>query len=158
MKIAYYLPVVLFSCFVHSCTPIRGCTESTADNFDVKAEDDDGTCIPSRDKIIGEYTYSSFWTDIVSGQDFFVLGDVQITEAHLAANSFNANFDGSLILQGSISQNNISITNRTIETSTYSGIGNWVSPDTVDVVFNVTLTDPILPAAQQFVFYCKKTQ
>ncbi|MGB0368430.1 MAG: hypothetical protein ACPGD8_03430 [Flavobacteriales bacterium] len=158
MKLGYLFIFSALLSTITSCTPHRGCTERTAENFELVAEEDDGTCIPSRDKVIGNYSYSRFWTDVVSGNDFLSFGTVRLTEANVAVNSFNANFDGSLFLQGAITRDVISITSKTIDLSTYTGSGMWVSPDTVDAVFTLTLTDPLLPAAQDFVFYCKKTE
>ena len=140
-----------------SCTPNRGCTETTADNYDINAEEDDGTCIPSRDKLIGNYTYTNFWTDVVTGMDTFAFGTIQITEANTANNAYNTNFDGQLFLQGSVTAKNLIFEYHVMGTSTYNGTGIWVAPDTVDLVLNITFNDPILPTAQPFTFYCAKT-
>lgn len=37
------------------CSKIRGCTDSYSDNFDPEATEDDDTCVPTRQKFIGEY-------------------------------------------------------------------------------------------------------
>ncbi len=140
-----------------SCTPNRGCIELTADNYDLNAEEDDGTCIPSRDKLIGDYTYTQIWTDVVNGMDTFAFGTIQITEANTADNEYNTNFDGALFLQGAVSQNDLIFENHIMGTSTYVGTGLWVAPDSVDLVLNITYNDIALPIPQPFVFYCKKT-
>lgn len=142
---------------VYSCTPERGCTEQTADNYSALAEEDDGTCIPSRDKLIGFYTYSAFWTDVVSGTDTFGLGSIQITEANTAKNAFNMNFDGSLFIQGSVTQSDIQLdVHRPTPTTSYSGNGSWLENDSVDVLVNVTFTSDMLPAPQPKAYYCRK--
>ena len=140
-----------------SCTPNRGCMELTADNYDLNAEQDDGTCIPSRDKLIGDFTYTNLFTNVVTGQDSVVFGTIQITEANTADNEYNINFDGILIMQGSVSQNNLTLENHIIGTSSYTGTGIWVRPDTVDLVLNISLNDIILPTPQPSAFYCTKT-
>ena len=140
-----------------ACTPNRGCTELTADNYDLNAEEDDGTCIPSRDKLIGDYTYTNLFTDVVSGLDMIQFGVIQVTEANTADNEFNVNFDGSLFLQGGVSQENLTFENHVLGTATYTGSGTWVKPDTVDLVLNITFNDITLPTPQPFVFYCSKT-
>ncbi len=33
----------------------KGCTDDTADNYDAAATEDDGTCVPARDKFLGAY-------------------------------------------------------------------------------------------------------
>lgn len=142
---------------MHACTPKRGCTEETADNFDVVAEEDDGTCIPSRDKLIGSYRYTRIWTDVVAGGEFLQIGSFQATEANTANNAFNFFFDGSLLLQGSISQNNIALENHVVGlTDTYSGNGTWLELDSVDAVLNVTYNSDFLPVPQPYVYYCTK--
>lgn len=143
--------------FVYACTPERGCTEQTADNYSALAEEDDGTCIPSRDKLIGSYTYSAFWTDVVTGTDTFQLGSIQITEANTAKNAFNMNFDGSLFLRGSVTQNDILLkVHRPTPTTSYSGNGFWLENDSVDALVNVTFTSDLLPVPQAAAYYCKK--
>ena len=141
---------------MHSCTPNRGCTEATADNYDTAAEEDDGTCIPARDKMIGSYSYSGFWTDVVTGQDTIALGTIQVTEANTGNNAFNMNFDGSLFLQGAVTQNNIVFEMHSFPTYSYSGSGIWLENDTVDAVLNITYTNVILPAPQPLTYYCTK--
>lgn len=142
----------------HACTPNRGCTEATADNFDVNAEEDDGTCIPSRDKLIGGFTYSKFWVDVVSAQEFSEVGTLQITEANTANNAYNLNFDGNFFLQGSVTQNNLLLENHVEMTYSYSGNGTWFDNDTVDAVLNVTYLSEFLPAPQVYTYYCSKNQ
>ena len=34
----------------------KGCTDETADNYDADATEDDGTCVPARDKFLGSYS------------------------------------------------------------------------------------------------------
>ena len=148
---------VLASATFYSCTPNRGCTEQTADNYDLNAEEDDGTCVPARDKLIGNYTYSAFWTDVVTGSDTIDLGTIQVTEANTGHNAFNMNFNGSLFLQGSIAQNDIifEVYNPTI-TSSYSGTGLWLENDSVDAVLNLTYNNDFLPTPQPMAYYCTK--
>ncbi len=142
---------------LNSCTPNRGCTELTADNYDLNAEEDDGTCIAARDKFIGNFVYSKFWTDVISGSDLNDVGELEVTEANTAHNAFVTNFDGELFLQGVIAQNDIVFELHSDQTSSYNGTGTWLENDTVDAVFNITYTSEFLPAPQPFVFYCKKT-
>lgn len=143
---------------LNSCTPNRGCTEATADNFDVSAEEDDGTCIPSRDKLIGNFTYSKFWIDVVSASEFSDIGTLQITEANTANNAYNLNFDGNLFLQGTVSQNNLLLENHVELTYSYSGNGTWLPTDTVDAILNVTYLSQLLPAPQVYTYYCSKVE
>lgn len=158
MKTSFYIVLALtIIAGAWSCTPRHGCTETTADNYDVNAEDDDGTCIPSRDKLIGEFDYTSFWTDVVTGMDTFAFGTIQITEANTADNAYNTNFDGALFLQGSVTQDNLLFENHIFGTASYTGIGTWLRNDSVDLVLNVTYNDVFLPIPQPFTFYLTKT-
>ena len=132
--------------------------EPTADNFDAAAEEDDGTCIPSRDKVIGSYTYTRLWTDVVSGDPMMSFGNVQLTEANTAINAFNSNFNGNFFLQGSTTADDLVFENLSTQTSTYSGNGMWLRGDTVDLVLNITYSDQTLPIPQPYTYYCTKTQ
>lgn len=44
--------------FLSSGCGVDGCTDPMSDNFNAEATDDDGTCIPWRDKFMGQYTVS----------------------------------------------------------------------------------------------------
>lgn len=159
MKTTFTLTIVAFSFLAfQACTPNRGCTEATADNYDALAEEDDGTCIPSREKLIGTYTYANVWTDVVTGMDTIETGVIQVSEANTGINSFNMNFDGSLFLQGAITQNSILFENHFIGTESYTGTGVWLEGDTVDAVLNITYTSELLPTPQPYTYYCKKSQ
>ncbi len=46
---------ILCLAVVVGCEKKRGCTDSFSDNFDPEAVQDDDTCIPTRDKFVGEY-------------------------------------------------------------------------------------------------------
>lgn len=157
MRTVLLLVAVLTTCFVlDSCTKIRGCTEKTADNYSVAAEEDDGTCIPSRDKLIGNYSYTRIWTDVIDGNDYFSFGTIQITEANTAINAFNTNFDGSVFLQGSVSADQLMFEMHSDLTYSYTGTGNWMQADTVDLVLDIIYDDAFLPIPQPLVFYCTK--
>lgn len=157
MRTVFLLAAILATGIVlDSCTKIRGCTEKTADNYLVSAEEDDGTCIPSRDKLIGNYTYTRTWTDVVDGNDYFSFGTIQITEANTAINAYNTNFDGSLFLQGTVSADQLIFEMHSFETYSYTGVGVWKRSDSVDLVLDIVYNDAMLPTAQPFSFYCSK--
>ena len=46
---------VLCLAIVAGCDKKRGCTDNYSDNFDPEAVQDDDTCIPTREKFVGEY-------------------------------------------------------------------------------------------------------
>lgn len=154
-----------------SCTPGRGCTEMTADNYDPEAKQDDGTCIPARDKMIGNYTYTRIWTDVFTEVETYDVGSFQVTEANTAGNAFNMFLNGNQIIQGSVSALNISIENFSEAdtfygfpyTFAFTGQGKWQLTDTVDMTYNLTTQFPIDYVNGQFVkvpltyyYYCQK--
>ncbi|MCF8278429.1 MAG: hypothetical protein K9J17_17005 [Flavobacteriales bacterium] len=158
-----------------SCSPNRGCTETTADNFDVNAKQDDGTCIPGRDKLIGSYRYTKLWIDVITEVEMVDAGTIQITEANTADNAFNMNLNGSLIFQGSVSAYDIVMEQTSLQdtffgqyfTRSYNGTGEWLLSDTVDMTFNMNTQIPmwnganppaIVTVPQIYYYYCTKTQ
>lgn len=78
-------------------------------------------------------------------------GSFQVTEANTGNNAFNMFLNGDEIIQGSISAMNISIEPYTKEgtwfglsfTQSYTGSGNWLTADTVDMSFSVTTLIPV---------------
>jgi hypothetical protein len=159
---------------IWACTPTRGCMEETADNFDAAAEENDGTCIASRDKFIGSYRYTRIWNDVILAIDTIDVGTVTITEANTAGNAFVMNFNGNLAFQGSSSAFNIIIKQRSVQDTffgqfynrTYSGTGTWLEMDTVDLSFNLQTQVPMWNGAsppgittvpQVYNYYCTKT-
>lgn len=139
-----------------SCTPNRGCTEMTADNYDPEAEQDDGTCIPARNKLIGAYTYTRIWTDVMSEQDMMDFGTMQITEANTANNAFVSNFNGNFFMFGNVTANDLLFQTISAETYSYTGTGTWLTADSVDLVLNITYNDLILQIPQPYTYYCTK--
>lgn len=157
-----------------ACTPNRGCTEVTADNYDQAAEENDGTCIPSRDKMIGSFTYTRAWTDVILETDSMDFGSISITEANTAANAFNMNLNGGkLILFGSTSAYSITIKQFTKTDvffgqsfdRSYSGSGTWLKKDSVDFTFNLVTQVPmwdnsnppkVVTVPQTYSYYCTK--
>jgi len=168
-----FLIVVLFGTW--ACTPNRGCIEATADNFDAAAEENDGTCIASRDKMIGSYRYTRIWNDVILAIDTVDVGIVTITEANTAGNAFNMNLNGNLFLQGASSAYTLVIIQRAYTDTfsgmnynhTYNGSGTWLVNDTVDFIFTINTQVPMLNGAnppgiatvpQVYNYYCTKTQ
>lgn len=158
--------------FASACTPNRGCIEPTADNYDQAAEENDGTCIPSRDKMIGTFTYTRVWTDVLLEKDTADVGALAITEGNTAINAFNMNLNqGQLILFGNTSAYTITFIQKS-ETDTfagqsydrtYYGSGTWLDADTVDFQFTLNTQVPTLDGSnnvvtipQTYNYYCTK--
>lgn len=139
-----------------SCIRNTGCTEPTADNYNVLADQDDGTCVPARDKLIGSYTYTRIWTDVLTTNEVTDFGTIQMTETNTSNNGFVSNFNGSLFLQGTISQNDLIYEMHAYTTYQFTGTGKWKQSDTVDLVLDIIYTDLVLGVPQPFTYYCTK--
>jgi hypothetical protein len=137
---------------MQGCLPKAGCTDHTAENYDPEAEAWDGSCIPSRDKLIGNYTYTRIWTDVVSTNDTVSFGNLAITESSTANNAFVLNLDGQYVLRGVIAAFDIVLDPYAKEetyqgfqfTRTYNGTGAWLKSDTVDAVLSITGKVPVV--------------
>lgn len=168
-----FLTAILFGTW--ACSPYRGCMEPTADNFDPAAEENDGTCIASRDKMIGSYTYTRIWNDVILAVDTLDFGAITITEANTAGNAFNMNLNGNLFLQGVSSAYTLVINQRAYTDTfsgldynrTYNGSGTWLANDTVNFIFNLNTQVPMLngnnppgitTVPQVYSYYCTKTE
>ena len=173
---AFFTLLIGVLIYASSCTPNRGCIEATADNFNQAAEEDDGTCIPSRDKMIGNFRYTRVWTDVLLDVDSVDNGNIAITEKNTAANAFNMNLNsGGLILFGSTKAYAITIDQFSKQDTffgqsfnrSYSGSGTWLEADSVDFTFNLITQVPmwdqgnppgIVTVPQTYSYYCTKVQ
>lgn len=112
------------------CDPKRGCTSNLADNFDPEAKQDDDTCIPTREKFVGEYDANG---TILIGPDTLVPYDqvyvnVVDTTANLATELIIgiSNFDQPLypLTATVVGKYDLGINRQTIGVFTYYGVGN----------------------------------
>jgi hypothetical protein len=159
---------------LNSCLPEPGCMDMTAENYNPEAEENDGSCIDSRAKLIGDFTYTRLWTDVVTTGDSVAFGEMQITESGLAKNDFIINLDGQVFLRGAVSAFDLVMYTYTAYemyegfqfTRSYIGTGEWLLEDTVDFTLTlsterleVTGTPPALTQLPQtHVYYVTKVQ
>lgn len=68
-KLSFLLSCTLCVLMAIGCQPKRGCTDAYADNYDPDAKQDDDTCVPTREKFVGEYVANG---TIEIGQDTLV--------------------------------------------------------------------------------------
>jgi len=164
--------------FASSCNNSTGCIEATADNFNAEAKKDDGTCIPSRDKLIGNYTYTRMWKDVLTSLDSTDFGSFQLTEANTGLNEFNTLFNGWQIIQGSTNASDIAIKpfdfidsiywidTVFVFTRDFTGVGFWLEKDSVDMHLEFTTrvpkddgtTWPWPTVPQTYHYYCTKAE
>ena len=101
---AVMIAFVSFS--VTSCST-EGCTDSTATNYDEKADEDDGTCTYERDAVIGKYNNST--DNCITGTSF----NMEITAGAGATNQVSiSNFGGfgsSISVTGIVNGSNITL-------------------------------------------------
>ncbi len=165
--------LALGSVVFNSCLPEPGCTDLTAENYNPEAEENDGSCIDSRLKLIGNYRYTRVWTDVFTEMDTMDFGVAEITESGSAKNGFYFNLDGTRILTGVVSAFDLIMDQYSAQetymgfdfTRTYSGTGEWLTADTVDMVLTlntqgltVSGTPPALTQLpQSYSYYFTKT-
>jgi len=132
------------------CLPKAGCTDHTAENYDPEAERNDGSCIEARPKLIGNYRYTRIWNN--NGTDSIVKGAARFSESGVANNAFVLNLDNRFILSGVIRAFDIIMNPYSKEetfqgftfTRTFSGSGEFLKNDSVDVYLSLTTRVPLV--------------
>lgn len=78
---------------INSCAKNKGCTDSSAPNFNSTAQEDDGSCkdIPTQSGILGIYTGSiqdstSAGSAVITGQQISI---TKIDDSHIQVSSYN---------------------------------------------------------------------
>jgi hypothetical protein len=112
------------------CQEKRGCTDSYSDNYDPEATQDDDTCVPTRDKFVGEYyangtieddpgvliAYEQIGVNIVDstavGQDGLIIG---ISNFDVPVNALSAKVNATY---------NFQVIRQSLGVFTYWGSGN----------------------------------
>lgn len=148
----YSYMILLLAVALGGCLPKAGCTDNTAENYDVEAEENDGSCIPSRDKLVGDYTYTRHFTDVFTSVDSVTFGFMQMTESGTANNAFVLNMDGEYVLKGVITADDIVMDPYQQEEDfmgytfirTFNGTGLWLRNDTVDAHLTLTTKIPVI--------------
>lgn len=127
-----YIFYILITCLAISvgCQKKRGCTDPYSDNYDAEAKQDDDTCIPTREKFVGQYVANG---TIEIGQDTLVPYEqigVNIEDSTAQGPTQMiigiSNFDAQLYaLRATISSTyRFSVDRQTIGDYTYWGDGN----------------------------------
>jgi hypothetical protein len=148
--------------------------DHTAENYDPEAEANDGSCIDSRLKLVGNYRYTKRWTDVITEVDGISFGTIQITEAGTASNDFYMNLDGQLFIRGAVRafdlvmyQYSQTETYQGFDfTRTYTGAGEWLVSDTVDIALTLSTKVPkvegnppaLITVPQDYNYYITKVK
>ncbi|MFT4525965.1 MAG: hypothetical protein ACI85F_002123 [Bacteroidia bacterium] len=155
----YLFPIALiFILMSSSCQPERGCMDPTADNYNVNAEKDDGTCVLAREKLIGEYTYTRVYIDVrdTTETEVYDFGTCRVSQANTDYNDLVLNLNGQVVMHGTVDADEYTLEDLIINEDIpfshtyeefepdlfvdtlllfprqYTGQGYWLLNDTVD--------------------------
>jgi len=135
--IRHSIKLVLLTLFLYSfsgCFLIEkeGCTDPDAENYDSKAEDDDGSCIYARDKFIGNYNVNE---NCNSGNFTYSIA-VNISETDKSYVVINNLGKFGLNVRASVSDNSLNI-NDTQNSITFSGSGD-INGNTLTIIYTAS--------------------
>ncbi|MEZ4827189.1 MAG: hypothetical protein R3C61_13070 [Bacteroidia bacterium] len=109
------LTIVVIQSLTSGCAT-EGCTDPNSDNYDVDATKDDGTCIPSRDKFIAQYTVAE---SCPSGNYTF---EINIVAGSASDDAIIINNLGDLgaAVNATVNQSSVTIPNQNITASGFA--------------------------------------
>ncbi len=99
----------------------KGCTDETADNYDADATEDDGTCVPARDKFLGSYSCQ----EVCGTSDYtytMTIATSSTGDLKVIINNFG-DFTPEVNAVATISGDNITVDNAVYSNNTFSGAG-----------------------------------
>jgi hypothetical protein len=112
----------------------EGCTDSTATNFDDKADDDDGTCTYERDALIGSYSVSGTIACGVTAGGTVSGSSLTITASTASTSKIVVAVFG-VSLTCTVSGSSFTIDNQTVSGFDYTGNGS-VNGNTINLTIN----------------------
>lgn len=112
----------------------EGCTDPTANNYDEKADDDDGSCTYDRDAMIGTFSVSGSIACGVSGNGTVSGSSFTIEESTTSTSKILVTVFG-VSLTATVSGSSFTIDNATVSGFDYTGNGT-VNGNTVNCTIN----------------------
>ncbi len=113
----------------------KGCTDDTADNYDAAATEDDGTCVPARDKFLGAYNCQE-----VCGPDNYTYNMTVVTSStgdlKIIFQDFG-DFVTSIDATATVSGDNVTIDAATYGTVSLTGSGT-LNGNVLTITYTVT--------------------
>lgn len=123
-----------------ACSKEKGCMDVTADNFNVNAQEDNGNCIPSRDKFIGQYAATGTVTVNPNTTTNPSAGNFKITAYPSAPNAIQIDYF-TLLLQGKVEKNRFTVIDQPLGTAIVNANGEYTIVGTDKIVtFTATIT------------------
>ena len=133
-----YSAIFILATLLTSCAKTRGCTDKTADNYDITAQQDNGKCLAARDKFLGNYTASGTIIYQPGYATTSTQGKLRISIPPIVDSLVQIEYNG-LVMKGVVKANKLTILPQNYGSAMITGNGTYYKvAQQLDLKFSMT--------------------